>query len=393
MEIQANGGNRIRRLVFGALGLTGIGLNFHRPLSSFRINSLVPFLLLGLVSFCVASIVWSDSPSMTMRRIAVFLCLVAGAYGAAKTLSMDSILYLAVGVSTLTLALGFGCEVALGTFRPWSADYRFAGTVHPNTQGLYLTSLCLGAYCLMRQGSQKRYLVPIFLAGLAFILLTKSRTSCAGLLLSLFAIWFLRSRKGMLPLVVVSTLWMAATSSLVFSFVSFDFTDQVSKAALLGREEQAESLTGRLPIWETLLPYIQAKLLFGYGYDSFWIPSRVNEVSSELHWGIREAHSAYIDTFLSIGAIGLFFSMFLVVTSLTHAVRCYYATHQEGYAFIFGLIVFGLVNAFTESGMIMPMFVPFVALTGIMHLGFFTNDSGQCIMQAQEDRGQGVYQF
>jgi O-antigen ligase len=97
----------------------------------------------------------------------------------------------------------------------------------------------------------------------------------------------------------------------------------------------------------------------------------VNAVSSELHWGIREAHSAYIDTVLSVGLIGAASWLVVVLWTLARALHSYYRTHHEGHAFLFGLILFGLINAFTESGMIMPMFVPFVALSGIMHHAFF----------------------
>jgi O-antigen ligase len=214
-------------------------------------------------------------------------------------------------------------------------------------------------------------MLPIFVLGLVFLLLTKSRTSCAGLILALSVIWVLRAPKGLLPIVAVSCVWFAATIGLFISFLALDFSENVSNAVLLGREEQAESLTGRLPIWETLAPYLKDRFLLGYGYDSFWIPSRVNAVSSELHWGIREAHSAYIDMLLGVGLIGTMCWLVVVAWTLVRAIKTYYITGNEGHAFVFGLILFGLINGLTESGMIMPLFVPFVVLVGIMHHAFF----------------------
>jgi O-antigen ligase len=335
------------------------------------VDSLLAVSVIGFFVVAFASLTWSDSFSMTFRRVAVLACFGLGAFGISKAFTLTDLLSLVVFVCSLTLTIGFACELALGTFRPWASDYRFSGTVHPNTQGLYLTSLCLATYCLMRQGAAKRWMVPLFLAGLAFLLLTKSRTSCAGLILSLALIWVLTSPRGVVPVAVASALWLAATLGLFISFLSLDFSEKASNALLMGREEQAESLTGRLPIWETLFPYVQDRLFLGYGYESFWDHTRVNAVSSELHWGIREAHSAYIDMILSVGLLGATCLLAVVFMTLVRAVGSYYSTRHEGHAFLFGLLVFGLINAFTESGMIMPMFIPFVVLIGIMHHAFF----------------------
>jgi O-antigen ligase len=154
-----------------------------------------------------------------------------------------------------------------------------------------------------------------------------------------------------------------------------DVAGNASNAALMGREEQAESLTGRLPIWEALSPYIHQGYLLGYGYDSFWVPSRVSQISSELHWGIREAHSAYLDTILSVGLVGGSVLLLAIFVSLYKTATLYLRTNDSSYGFLFGLYVFGLINAFTESGMMMPMFVPFIGLAGMAHLAYFDRES------------------
>lgn len=392
MELQADGGNSTRRLVFGGLGMLGVALSLNRPIPAVKFDSMLPLCVIGFFLFALMSLTWSDSPSMTFRRFAVLACFALGAFGISKFFTLTELLYLVVFVCSLILAIGFLCELSLGTFRPWASDYRFSGTVHPNTQGLYLTSLCLASFCLMRQGAAKYWLLPIFAMSLLFLLLTKSRTSCAGLVLALSAIWILRSPKGLIPIVAVSGVWFAATIGFVVSFLALDLTKSASNAVLLGREEQAESLTGRLPIWETLAPYVQDRFLLGYGYDSFWIPAHVNAVSSELHWGIREAHSAYVEMLLSVGLIGAACWLVVVLWTLIRAVHSYYATYHEGHAFFFGLILFGLINGFTESGMIMPLFVPFVVLAGIMHHAFFLENAPDPLRVAVPSKTSFAYQ-
>lgn len=72
--------------------------------------------------------------------------------------------------------MGFFAELALGTFRPWSSSRRFSGTLHPNTQGLNLTVLCLCSALLAREsGRPSKYWAP-FAVGVAFLILTKLRS-------------------------------------------------------------------------------------------------------------------------------------------------------------------------------------------------------------------------
>ncbi len=371
MEQQASGGNMIRRAAFGGLGLLGLYLTFQVPRGEWKASRGLCAGLGLYLSWCLLSIVWSESSMMTLRRVAVLLCYALGAIGVAKSLTLSEILKIVIVVSGTTLAIGFACEVLLGTFRPWASDYRFAGTLHPNTQGLYLTTLCLSAFCLLKQGENRKWLLPILGIGLLFLMLTKSRTSCAGMIFSLCTLWALQSSRGTRVRSFIGCAWLISLGLMILLMGQVDVWGRLSNAALMGREEQAESLTGRLPIWETLSPYAHRQPLFGYGYESFWVPSRINEVSSQLHWGIREAHSAYLDTILSVGILGGVLLFFVILLSLKHSAKRFSQTKDYGYAFIFGLLLFGLINAFTESGMIMPMFVPFIALVGIVHLACF----------------------
>ena len=107
-------------------------------------------------------------------------CVLA-ALGFARQFRPRNIAFMALAISTAYLAVGLGTELALGTFRPWQTGYRFAGTVHPNTQGGNLTVLCAASFCLARCSMPtKPWLWVLFAVGLVFLLLTKSRTSCAG---------------------------------------------------------------------------------------------------------------------------------------------------------------------------------------------------------------------
>ena len=140
---------------------------------------------------------------------------------------------------------------------------------------------------------------------------------------------------------------------------------------MMGRGEQSESLTGRLPLREQLWGFVSARPLVGYGYDSFWTTSRIETISEDQGWGIREAHNSYLDTTLSTGLIGLGLLVTAVLAGLFRAAATYTRSGHPLPGFVFGLTVFALVNACTESGMVMPMFVPFLLTVGLLQVGFF----------------------
>jgi hypothetical protein len=48
------------------------------------------------------------------------------------------------------------------------------------------------------------------------------------------------------------------------------------------------------------------------------------------------------------------------------ASKLFRQTGAPGYAFICGLLIFGLIDGFTESGMVSPLFATFLSAGGVM---------------------------
>lgn len=367
MQTQADGGNAIRRLAFLTVAGWGcLAAVCVRGTSGIRFSPLLP--LVGMVlGWCVLSLVWSHAPGFTVRRLLVLGCLATGAFGLARALSGADLCRLAIWLCGGSLVLGIANEVTLGTFRPWSGGYRFSGTLHPNTQGLYLTTLCTAAYALVRtqprQTPRKGMLLEwgLIAVGLAFLILTKSRTSTAGVFLSLGTLTLLRSRFH--PAALVACFaggWWLVGGALICHLWQIDPLGEVKQLLLMGRAEQAESLTGRIPIWTELAPFIAGRFWTGFGYDSFWTPDHIDHVSTRVEWGVREAHSAYIETILSIGVIGLGLLLTMTATGLAQAAWGFRRHAQPAAGVTAGLLVYGLLNSFTESGMTMPLFPTFL---------------------------------
>ena len=104
----------------------------------------------------------------------------------APRFTLKELCLITLAIATACVGIGVACEIVLGTFRPWSGEYRFSGTVHPNTQGAYLATLGLAALCLAHADKPRQvtYWFLLFVA-MVLLVLTKSRTSTAGTLFAL----------------------------------------------------------------------------------------------------------------------------------------------------------------------------------------------------------------
>ncbi|MGA9143900.1 MAG: O-antigen ligase family protein, partial [Candidatus Acidiferrales bacterium] len=69
----------------------------------------------------------------------------------------------------------------------------------------------------------------------------------------------------------------------------------------LGRDS---TLTGRTDIWRSAFSQVQNPL-FGTGYESFWLGSRLANVQMLIHQTLNQAHNGYIEIYLNVGWVGV----------------------------------------------------------------------------------------
>jgi len=359
---------RLALVAIAAFGLILLSRRGERP---WEFRGSMAVLVVCFLAWCAISWYWSDEPTLTAKRLSVLsICLVC-ASGIARHFRPRDLCLLAMAVSGIYLAIGLCAELSLGTFRPWSAEHRFAGTIHPNVQSTYCAVICLAAACLAAAGTRRRHWwVLVFVVGLTFLMLTRSRTALAALLVALPALVLLSKSRRSKLLVTVGIPWVICTAALLVSLAGGDAVDRFTDAALMGRREQAQSLTGRVPLWTELLGYAQQQPLHGYGYASFWNKSRVLAISDAMEWHIPHAHSAYIDATLSVGLVGAGMLFLLLVLSILRARTRYQTTGDAGYAFIFALLVYGMVHGLAESSFIQPTLIPCLAACGVLQLAF-----------------------
>ena len=370
-EIIASGGNAVKGAALGLIGLLGLYFLMDKEGRKLHLRGMTPALMLFFVAWAAISITWSIDPPLTARRVAVLCFYFIGALGIARQLSDRDLAVAALVITAVYLAVGVAAELALGTFRPWAADYRFSGTVHPNTQGLHLMILCLAAF-LLAQGnpvaSRRKWLIVLFAVGFVFLLLTKSRTSLAGFLLVMSILWFLQTSSFNRMLSLVGVSFSICAAFLIFSLMGFNEKNVLTNTVMLGRQDNSEELTGRLPIWMELMHYVDRRPLIGYGYESFWTAENIEDLSETLEWRFRQAHSGYIDAVLSAGLVGASCLLLIVLIGIFNAALQFRKNNQICYCLTLGLLIFGLVDAFLESGMVGENFVTLLAGCGLIQL-------------------------
>jgi exopolysaccharide production protein ExoQ len=378
------GGNTLRRVAFLSLAALGAGLLYAARSAPLSRPTLQGVLMTATIALAFASVLWSHDRGLCLRRLFVLGLSLIGMFGVARRFSLKELCFFALVVSGSCVLIGVLCELALGTFRPWSGDYRFSGTVHPNTQGAYLAVLCFAALCLSVADSQRRkWYWAILAAGIGLLVLTKSRTSTVGTIAALSLVgWILSSTRTRL-LVPATAMFLATSGLLVLLLAGLDADALLAKVAFLGRQEETESLSGRTTIWPVVESYISKRFWLGYGFESFWNADSIEAVSTECEWGVREAHSAYRDMLLSLGMIGLTLYLLTVLSGMVNAFMNFISSRRVCALFCMGLVVNGLFNGMFESGMAIVSFPTFMIATGLTRLAFF-QPSAACVPASDE---------
>ena len=122
---------------------------------------------------------------------------------------------------------------------------------------------------------------------------------------------------------------------------------------LLGAIGKDTTLTGRTDIWDALFRSIREKPWLGFGYGVYWVeqlgPSYY--VRLQLEWGIPTAHNGWIETWLSVGLLGVLSMAMLFFWSSILAFQRIRRGGVETYWVILVLAVF-FIFSLSESALL-----------------------------------------
>ena len=308
-NIQANvEGNRGRQAALAGLAVLGAVLLLSPSESRLRLGGLLALAALFFLGWSAASVLWSEIPLVTVRKLAVLGCLSLGAVGLAKWLSLRELMLLTLCTTGLLLAAGVAAGIYFGDFSPLD---RVIPLQRPDVARLFGVGRVpvrpRGGRPLANGGPLSHRPRPrrgsLHHPGLVYSLKPRANAGSArrrrpGNPWRAFS-W--PPRRQLIAAVVVCT--ACSLGLLVAELSGGKPLDGLIDAVNLGRTESAADISGRAGLWRDVGPYVAERPLGGYGYESFWTPQRLFAVGED-NWGAPDAHNNFINLTLGAGVVG-----------------------------------------------------------------------------------------
>lgn len=323
------------------------------PEARFQWNGLTLLTGIGLVWAC-ASVAWSVDPHQTARELVrLFGFIFAASMMAWRFDSRTLCLVLTVGLAGC-VAAAIGVEILTGGFQPWVPEYRLTGSMHSNAIGTFGMLVGLSAYAFARNERHRLFWCCVFTAAVAAVVLCKARTSLITLAAGLLVIHYLgRPRRDVMFRVCLaaSLLGFAVLGAATVGRSSFLSLERIAN---MGRDGDIASLTGRLPLWSTIWDQLQGRRLEGFGYGAYWVTDRVESFHDSLDWYPHHAHSAYLQTLVDGGIVGLALLLAVALLALRRAAVRVYASGSADSRVFAAWLVAAFINGFAEVDFVTP---------------------------------------
>jgi exopolysaccharide production protein ExoQ len=337
------------------------------------VHGWLPALTFAFIAYASLSILWAEDQTIVMRRVVTLLLTCLGVFGMVHRFSNRDFLMFCFVAGAILGCLSLASEIATGLFKPWLSEYRLYGIMHANTLGSMMAIMVLAAIALRRSSERHRgwYLLWI-LIGLILMILTKSRTAMIGFVAALW-VWMIFGSANRKRLAALCVLTLALAIPAVLLLFGEQIGLMAKQAVLMGREDSSpETLTGRIPLWEFLISnYLDARPLFGYGFQGFWTPQHIIRVSASQDWLIMHAHSGYMNLVLELGYAGLGLLALVLILAMKRAYSYFKHTRDVSWLFMMSLIAWATVASFFDSHLLSSSLRNFMFMVAFAKLAIF----------------------
>jgi O-antigen ligase len=137
--------------------------------------------------------------------------------------------------------------------------------------------------------------------------------------------------------------------SLVFAMVAVSSFALFSSSGggLLGTLGRDSTLTGRTDIWTQVLSMADNPV-FGTGFESFWLGTRLQKIWDLWWWHPNEAHNGYIEVYINLGWMGLTLLGILLINGYRNIIATF-RTKPEMAEIKLAFFLVAVIYDFTES--------------------------------------------
>ncbi len=301
----------------------------------------------------VAVLATSYSPDFTTASRVLFVVLTYAAMFALPFFMFRSAADLRSFILLILASSIIPCLVAVFELRNAFSDldgFRLQSTfAHPNIFAFYLV-LLIGLTLYIRTSTAVAWsprvrtaVIGYILLLLVFLAMTKTRSAwgaCAMMLL-IYGIWF--ERRLLFAGMLIAPI-------LVYTVVSDRLADlsgdEIENFTELNEEVRLNSLAWRHALWESALPSIQAKPIFGHGLESFR-PATLGFFPLVGLQGI-DAHSLYVQFAFEMGLVGLFAFAWLIL-SIAYRLWRGRRFDPRGMVIIFSIFAAYLIESYSDN--------------------------------------------
>jgi exopolysaccharide production protein ExoQ len=387
-------GSLFSRTVWLALlgvGVFVVGSRFAKAKALLR--EINPYLLIFML-LAIASVTWSISPEVTIRRLVRMVTFLLDAMALAllpwsetrfqtvlrpvlSLLLIGSIIFV-IASPQLAIEESTAAEL-LGAWRGLATQKNGLGSISAiatllwlqawlnRESRLWLVLSCGSAavVCLIFSRSSTSIMATAF-ASVLLLMLSRSPPSLRRYMPYLIGIF-----------VVTLMIYSLAVLNLVpgLGFVLKPIT------MITGKDL---TFSGRTAIWAVINDHIAYRPLLGTGYGAYWVGEGVTSSPSydmvrRLYWYPTEAHNGYLDVINDLGYVGVAVLVAFLLTYLRQGLRLFRTARQQG-AMYLALLFQQLIANLSESRWFNVLTLEFVILT------LATVSMGRILLQQRLDR-------
>jgi O-antigen ligase len=334
--------------------------------------------LLLFFSYCAISILWADSPFISLKRwikavgdiVMVLVVVTDPDPRAAAKRFLCRAGFVLLPLSVLLIKY----YPSLGTFWDEGNHITLYNGVTTQKNGLGQICMVFGLGSLwsflsaleepgMRRRAERLFAHGvILLTAMLLILKADSMTSLSCLLLA-GTVMILSTRQWVAKRTGGVQALIAGAIVLPLFAVFID-----SAGLLLQVLGRTPTLTGRTSIWRAVLS-LNTNPLVGTGFESFWLGGRLQTIWALTAPGIQEAHNGYLEVYLNLGIIGVCLLGGLIVTGYANAYSVFRRDPSEG-SFRLAIVTAGVIYGLTEAGfrMMSPIWMAFLLAISVAPL-------------------------
>lgn len=361
-----------------------------RGLNTAVLNSSWPLLVLfgSYLAWSVASLLWSADVTLTIRRSGQLVLLVVGSFGigvgfyARQPRGLQLLITHVVIAGACSQALLWLPLISTGDINFLDPRW-YVKNVSGSPVGFPTAYSVVGAiYLLGRPEFQKwrRGLLVYILVCFTTLFAQKMRMVIISTLLIAGVHVFpsVVSRRRTVLLWSVPVLLVVCLVSFVLLLSGDAFTSAQnalwSYATLDATQNDTESLSGRLPLWDVLLgTAISQQPWIGQGFGAYWTVDNTAWIWQAVRWPAVTAHNGYVDEILGTGIVGL--TLFLGAWAAGMFRAWQLGRQGAGRASLVVIEWMVLFLCFNTAGSIMQFYFQFpfyVSLAGLAALVGFT---------------------